>query len=42
VTADLGAGAALVAGMVLSVEAGVAGDHRRDIVLVTDEDARVM
>jgi Xaa-Pro dipeptidase len=42
VTADLGAGAALVAGMVLSVEAGVAGDHRRDIVLVTDEDARVL
>jgi Xaa-Pro aminopeptidase len=39
VTGDFGAAATLAAGMVLSVEVGVSGDHRRDLVLVTDEDA---
>jgi Xaa-Pro dipeptidase len=42
VTGDLGAAATLAAGMVLSVEVGVSGDHCRDLVLVTDDDARVL
>jgi len=36
VTDDLGADATLAAGMVLSVEVELAGDHRRDLVLVTE------
>ena len=42
VTGDLGAGAGLVAGMVVSVEVEVAGDRRRDLAVVTDGDARVL
>ena len=42
VTGDVGAGAALVAGMVVSVEVEVAGDRRRDLALVTDGDPRVV
>lgn len=43
VTGDVGAAATLVAGMVLSVEVEVAGDHRRDVALVThDGAARVL
>ena len=42
VTADLGAAAVLAAGMVLSVEVDVAGDHRRDLALVTDDGARLL
>jgi Xaa-Pro aminopeptidase len=40
VTDGVGAAATLAAGMVLSVEVGVAGDRRRDLVLVTDDAAR--
>jgi Xaa-Pro dipeptidase len=40
VTSDVGADAALVAGMVLSVEVDVAGDHRRDLALVSADGAR--
>jgi Xaa-Pro aminopeptidase len=42
VTGDLGAAATLAAGMVLSVEVGVSGDYCRDLVLITDDDARVL
>ena len=39
VTDGVGAAAALAAGMVLSVEVQAAGEHRRDLALVTDDAA---
>ena len=42
VTDDVGAGAVLAAGMVLSVEVAVGGDHRRDLVLLTDGPPRLL
>ncbi len=42
VTADMGAAAVLAAGMVVSVEVDVPGDHRRDVALVTDDGARLL
>ena len=42
VTDDLGAAVVLGAAMVLSVEVAVAGDHRRDLVLLTDGPPRTL